>query len=80
MRKILFVALVQLICLFSFGQTGSLTVDKIMQDPKWIGSSPSIIVWSPDSQNIYFNWNPEKAISDSMYSISLDTKSPAQTN
>ncbi|MEE2877138.1 MAG: prolyl oligopeptidase family serine peptidase [Candidatus Neomarinimicrobiota bacterium] len=46
-----------------------LTVAKIMQDPKWIGISPSNIHWSEDSRWIYFNWNPEGAESDSLYKL-----------
>ncbi len=43
-----------------------------MQDPKWIGTSPSDIFWSYDSKSIYFKWNPEKNISDSFYNYSLE--------
>ncbi|SJZ65211.1 S9 family peptidase [Sediminibacterium ginsengisoli] len=48
-----------------------LTVEKIMQDPKWIGTSPSNVSWSADSRNIYFNWNPEGKTSDSLYSYNI---------
>jgi dipeptidyl aminopeptidase/acylaminoacyl peptidase len=52
-------------------QLGPLTVEKIMRDPaQWIGSSPSTISWAEDGKRIYFNWNPEKARRDSLYSIS----------
>ena len=44
-----------------------LTVPQIMQDSKWIGTSPSQIAWSYNSQSISFKWNPEKNISDSSY-------------
>ncbi len=47
-----------------------LTVDLIMRDPVWIGSSPGNPYWSEDSKNIYFRWNPEQAESDSLYMIS----------
>ncbi len=53
-----------LVCLSSFAQ---LTVEKIMRDPKWIGTSPSNVFWSADSKKIYFSWNPDKKISDSAY-------------
>ena len=53
-----------LACLSSFAQ---LTVEKIMRDPKWIGTSPSNVFWSADSKKIYFSWNPDKKISDSTY-------------
>ena len=51
-----------------------LTVEKIMKDQKWIGSSPSNIFWSWDGKNIFFNWNPDKNSSDSIYVYSLSTK------
>ena len=53
-----------------------LTVEKIMRDPKWIGTSPSSPYWSYDSKNLFFNWNPEQVLSDSLYSISLINKTP----
>ncbi|GAB3173389.1 S9 family peptidase [Telluribacter humicola] len=53
----------------------TLTVEKIMRDPKtWIGTLPSNVYWSEDSQYIYFNWNPDKATSDSLYKYSFTTK------
>jgi dipeptidyl aminopeptidase/acylaminoacyl peptidase len=53
-----------------FGQQ-KLTVRKIMQDPKtWIGTSPSRVFWSENSNDIYFNWNPEANMGDSLYFIS----------
>lgn len=55
-----------------------LTVEKIMRDPKWIGTSPSVMRWSDDSKTVYFNWNPEKALADSLYSISLSNRQPVK--
>jgi len=55
---------------------GKLTVEKIMRDPKWIGVSPSNVSWSPDSKTVYFNWNPEKAIADSLYSVTIQNPTP----
>ena len=43
----------------------TLSVAKIMRDPKWIGTSPSDPFWAEDGR-LYFYWNPEKAISDSL--------------
>lgn len=52
-----------------------LTVEKIMRDPKkWIGTSPTDITWSDDSKTIYFNWNPDKNPSDSLYSYSITSQ------
>src|SRR5262249_35782327 len=38
--------------------------------------SPSSVSWSPDSKTVYFNWNPEKAIADSLYSVTLQNPTP----
>ncbi|MDX5419579.1 MAG: S9 family peptidase, partial [Hymenobacteraceae bacterium] len=51
-----------------------LSVEKIMRDPKWIGTSPSNVFWSEDGKKIYFNWNPEGNRKDSLYSMSPDGK------
>jgi len=53
-----------------------LTVDLIMRDPKWIGSSPGNPSWSEDSKYIYFMWNPEGTESDSLYVISRNGGTP----
>jgi Tol biopolymer transport system component len=64
----------------SFSQTklDSLTVEKIMRDPKWIGTSPSNPFWNADGTKLFFNWNPENAPSDSLYYISLENKIPVK--
>jgi dipeptidyl aminopeptidase/acylaminoacyl peptidase len=48
-----------------------LTVESIMRDPKWIGSSPSSITWMADSRAVQFSWNPDRAADDSMYLYAL---------
>jgi dipeptidyl aminopeptidase/acylaminoacyl peptidase len=66
--------------LLSQPQTTKLTVEKIMQDPKWIGTSPSTPRWSADSKTLFFNWNPEKAPSDSLYFITTSNKIPLKAS
>jgi dipeptidyl aminopeptidase/acylaminoacyl peptidase len=56
-----------------------LTVQKIMRDEKWIGTSPSSPYWSSDSKYLLFNWNPEKAISDSTFYITKENSIPLKT-
>lgn len=56
-----------------------LTVEKIMRDPLWIGSSPSEPYWSRDGY-LLFKWNPERKISDSIYYISKDSLQPKKTS
>ncbi|MCF2489021.1 prolyl oligopeptidase family serine peptidase [Dyadobacter sp. CY347] len=54
---------------------GTLTVEKIMRDPKkWMGTSPTDVYWSEDSKTIYFNWNPDKNAADSLYGYDLASK------
>lgn len=62
--------------LFTFyaNAQSKLSIDKIMQDPKWIGTSPSNIYWSPDNKEINFSWNPDKQLFDSMYTYDLAEK------
>jgi len=57
-----------------------LTVEKIMRDPKWIGSSPSAPQWNADGRTLFFNWNPDQATSDSSYFISTDNKTPVKAS
>lgn len=54
-------------------QLGELTVDKIMRDPKWIGVAPSNVFWHENSKQLFFNWNPENTIGDSLYTVALPT-------
>ena len=43
-----------------------------MQDPSWMGTFPSNITWGPDSDYIYFDYNPDKNPSDSLYRVSIE--------
>jgi len=58
----------------------SLTIEQIMSDPKWIGTSPSDPFWSPDGQKLYFSWNPDKAPADSLYYITLTNHQPVKAS
>lgn len=71
-KKATFLVAYLLIVSFGFSQ---LTVEKIMRDPKWIGSSPSGISWTADHK-IQFSWNPEKAMDDSFYIYTLSASAP----
>ena len=61
-------------------QRASLTVEKIMKDIKWIGTSPSNISWTWDSKAIIFSWNPDKNIADSFYFYKLNSKQSEKLN
>jgi len=75
-----FLMLLPAAILFSQPEPGKLTVEKIMRDPKWIGTSPSTPQWSADSKTLFFNWNPEKATSDSLYFITTTNKIPVKAS
>lgn len=63
----------------AFAQS-TLTIEKIMQDPKWIGVSPSNPFWSVSGDTLFFSWNPEKALSDSMYYVTLNNTTPKKAS
>ena len=80
MKKLAFLLSLVLPCtLFAQPNLDKLTVEKIMRDPKWIGSSPSSPYWSRDGKYLLFNWNPEKATSDSLYYITTSDVKPQKT-
>lgn len=57
---------------FSYAQTSELSVEKIMQDPVWMGTFPSNISWGAHSETIYFEYNPEQFPDDSLYKITIN--------
>lgn len=66
--------------LFLFASTASaqqlapLSVQKIMRDPKWMGTSPDGYRWSADSKTIYFNWNPLNKDKAQPHKVSLSNQ------
>jgi dipeptidyl aminopeptidase/acylaminoacyl peptidase len=79
--KKLFTLILISACANAFSQKlETLTVEKIMRDPKWIGTSPSNIRWSDDSKKVYFNWNSEKADQAELYSITPNDTKPQKVN
>ena len=55
-----------------------LTVEKIMQDAKWIGTSPSGVFWGNEGNTLYFLWNPDKETNDSLYYITVNNRTPVK--
>lgn len=75
MRQTIFSLMLMLVIGNTYAQSlGELSVEKIMRDPKWIGTAPTSINWSADSKTVYFNWNPDKAAADSLYKITLQNR------
>src|SRR5688572_15617619 len=77
--RILVTLILLLSGLSAWCQLAPLTVDKIMRDPKWIGTSPSNTFWTADGKYLLFNWNPDKAASDSVYYITANAITPQKT-
>jgi len=70
-KNFLLIALFLPFSLSVFAQQSDLSVEKIMQDPKWMGTFPSDIEWDVHSENIYFKYNKDNDPADSLYRISL---------
>lgn len=60
-----------LACAKTTAQQSELSVEKIMKDPKWMGTFPSRVQWGAQGENIYFQYNLDGDPSDSLYKISL---------
>lgn len=58
----------------------TLSVEKIMRNPKWIGNSPSNPYWSFDGKYLFFNWNPDKQPDDSLYYITPADQTPRKAD
>ena len=56
---------------FVSAQQSNLSVEKIMQDTIWMGTFPSDIYWGAQSQNSYFDYNPEANPKYSLYRINI---------
>lgn len=80
MKKFVFVWLVALSQLAQAQKLEKLTVEKIMRDPIWIGTSPSAPSWTRDSKYLFFKWNPDISLADSVYYVSKDDLKPRKTN
>jgi Tol biopolymer transport system component len=65
---------------FSQPKHNQLSVEKIMRDSKWIGTSPSNPFWNDDGTKLFFNWNPDQAPSDSLYYITKENKTPRKAS
>lgn len=51
-----------------------LSIDQIMQGEKFVGSLPTRINWSDNSQLIYFSWNPDSDTLRSTYKADIISK------
>src|SRR5690606_4146390 len=63
----------------SVAQQSALTVEHIMRDPKWIGTSPEGVFWGADGA-LYFNWNPQAEEISSLYRITPSATEPQRVD
>lgn len=76
MKKILlFITFIYLNPLWA-QQKPSLTVEKIMRDPQWMGTSPEDIRWGELDGRLYFRWNPEGLDYAPLYSVGVQDRQP----
>lgn len=86
MRSISALCLLCLLCLvcplLSNAQPtrGWLTVDTIMRDPAWMGTSPKQVIWSDDSRWIYFTWRRSEDKGDSLYRVQASGGTPQRVS
>lgn len=75
MKKIVLFASVHLVFICSIlaqeHNVSPLSIKEIMKGDDFIGHLPNNPFWSSDSETIYFNWNPNRATSDSLYGYNL---------
>ena len=55
---------------------GWLTVDTIMRDPAWMGTSPDRVFWSENGERVYFEWRREGDKGDSLYAVASKGGAP----
>jgi len=58
---------------------GTLTVEKIMRDQKWLGTAPDNYRWSDDSKTVYFDWNPENKTKAQLYRLQVGKNKPEKS-
>ncbi|MBO0342637.1 prolyl oligopeptidase family serine peptidase [Flagellimonas profundi] len=56
------------------GNNSALKIKDIMQGNDFVGHRPSSPYWSTDGSTLYFDWNPDGALSDSLYAYSISNK------
>lgn len=74
MRTSLLIILFSITAMLTAQNSSKLTIDMIMEGPKFVGSTPTVSHWSPDSKTLYFNWNKDSEGIDSLYSYDLKSK------
>lgn len=79
-RHILLLVLTCLLAPIAFGQQSALSVEKIMRDPKWMGTFPSDVVWDDHGEAVYFKYNPDGDPADSLHRLSVRSRQISKLN
>jgi len=59
---------------------GWLTIETIMRDPEWMGTSPSRPFWSEDGEFLHFDWRQTGDAGDSLYVVSSRGGTPRRVS
>jgi Tol biopolymer transport system component len=59
---------------------GWLTVETIMRDPAWMGTSPSRPFWSEGGEFLFFDWRQKGDVEDSLYVVSANGGTPRRVS
>lgn len=78
MRPIYIVVLLLALSFSAATAQSSLSIPQIMQGQDFTGYWPSSPWWSEDGKTIYFDWNPDKNPSDSLYKYVVGSNGPVK--
>ena len=59
---------------------GWLSVETIMRDPEWMGTSPNRPFWSEDGDFLYFDWREKADEGDSLFVVSAKGGTPRRVS
>ncbi|MEQ8704263.1 MAG: prolyl oligopeptidase family serine peptidase [Phaeodactylibacter sp.] len=77
MRLFFHLLLLSLFPCVVWAQPSDLEIADIMQGERYVGFLPEEIRWHPNSQEVFFTWNPEQDTLRSLYSAGTDAAPPA---
>lgn len=75
MKKNLFLSLTFFLLTTIVTGQSTLAIQQIMQGTKFVGNLPNNIYWGEHGEYLYFNWNPDNNLGDSLYRISMTSHS-----
>lgn len=64
----------------SYRNDSGLWLEKIMMGEEWTGFAPENERWSEDGKYVFFEWNPDKELSKSLYRYSINSQETGKLN